>query len=859
MKSVFFVFVFFLAGFLPGFSQEEKQILLKGKSLEQGLKLAESAYSVSFNYNPENLPVGLVFNENFTGNLNQFLNYISVFASLKFEITGNIILLKALEGPFILSGQIKERVSGELLPGATVYFRAGNIGCFSNNYGFYSISLPSDTVEIELSFVGYQKENLKIKLNKNTHLDLFLNQPQLLSEVSVQSTDPDQIEVDRFGRVYISSEVLKSQAGAMGEKDVLKSVQLLSGVQKPMENTFGLIVRGGGIDQNLVIIDDAPVYNTSHLLGIISVFNTDAFRNLKLSKNSISAKYGGRLSSVVDMNTKEGSRSEFHGDFGISPISTQLSFEGPIKKDKGSFFFSGRRTYLDLLVIPFIKNQEFSNFNYFFYDFNAKLNYDLGKNDRIFLSYYTGKDNFLSFDEIDGKPKEYLRIFWGNRTFSARWNHTYSERLFSNLTLIRSAYDFTTRTNFGDVDEPIINEAGSGIYDYTAKLDYTYYLNNKHTINYGAIYTRHLFVPEAVQTAGIIGSFNRYSEIRAAEFAAYVEDEIQDFYKWDISLGLRLSGFLISDEFKFNPEPRIALGRNLKKNMRLNLSYNRMAQYMYLFSQANYGIPTFYWLPIYENQKALTSDNFSLGVNHKLKWGIEYGADIYYRNIGNIIDNSRSQFVFDFISNGLNTQINGKGSKQGVGRAYGLELFFKQNIGRFEYYASYTLSRAENKFSHLNKGNYFDADQDRRHDLGLNLKFKISQKWTFNTAFVYSSGSPFTIPDVSYIAYTDPDIANGGLGTPGGISSVYFINQSKKYNQYRLPDYHRLDFSFRYAFKNKMGAGNFEFGVYNAYNQNNLFMVIQDVEDRPFGLQRRFLNKISLIPILPILSYNQNF
>lgn len=859
MRSVFFVLVFFLAGLKPGFSQEEKQILLKGKSMEQGLKLAETAYSVSFNYNPNNIPIGLIFTQNFSGTLNQFLNFLSDFASVKYEISGSIILLKAHEGPFVLSGHIKEKSTGEFLSGATVFYKNGNTGCFSNNYGFYSIILPSDSIELEVSFVGYQKEIIKIKLNRNTQLDLSLNQPQILEEVSVKYQDPNRLEIDRFGRIFMSSEVLKNQSGAMGEKDVLKSVQLLPGVQKPMENTFGVIVRGGGIDQNLVIIDDAPVYNTSHLLGIISVFNSDAFRNLKLSKNAISAKFGGRLSSVVEMNTKEGNRSEFHGEFGISPISTQLSFEGPIKKDKGSFFFSGRRTYLDIFVLPFVKNQDFSNFNYFFYDVNAKLNYDLGKKDRIFLSYYTGKDNFSSFDDSYDPPKEDLSIFWGNRTFSARWNHTYSERLFSNLTLIRSAYDFTTRSDFGSVDEPIVNQAGTGIYDYTAKLDYTYFLNNKHTINYGAIYTRHLFIPEAVQTSGIIGSFNRNSEIRAAEFAAYIEDEIHDFYKWDISAGLRISGFVIGESFKYNFEPRFAAGRYIQKNMRLNVSYNRMAQYMYLFSQANYGIPSFYWLPIYDNQKALTSDNFSVGINHKLKWGIEYGADVYYRNLNNIIDNSRSQFVFDFISNGLNTQISGRGSRQGVGRAYGLELFFKQNFGRFDYFMSYTLSRVQSKFSHINRGNYFDADQDRRHDLGLNIRFKLSKKWSVNAAFVYSSGSPFTIPDVSYMAFTDPDIANGGLGTPGGISSVYFINQSKKYNQYRLPDYHRLDFSFRYAFKNKMGHGTFEFGVYNAYNRNNLFMIIQDVEERPLGYQRRFLNKISLIPILPILSYNQNF
>ncbi|MBS1616628.1 MAG: carboxypeptidase-like regulatory domain-containing protein [Bacteroidetes bacterium] len=758
-----------------------------------------------------------------------------------------------------VSGYIRDARSNETLPLATVYVKELGIGTQTNNYGFYSINMPAGQYTLVYSYVGYQQliENMQIIESRTFNAEL---QPQrAISEVVVTAERKDEnVRSTDMGTVTLDVNKMKTLPVIFGEADILKTMQLMPGVQSAGEGNSGFYVRGGGPDQNLILLDDAVVYNTGHLFGFFSVFNSDALKNVTLIKGSMPANYGGRLSSVVDVTMKDGNSKEYHATGGIGLIASRLTLEGPINKGRGSFMLSGRRTYIDLLIKPFAKGS-FSGSGYYFYDANLKANYNFGKRDRIYLSGYFGRDKFTFASESqDFKAK----IPWGNSTATLRYNHLFSDKVFINTTLVYNDYKFS----FDGEQNDFAVKLSSGIKDWNAKSDLDWFTPGNHHVKAGINYTYHTFMPNQVSGHSDSVAFHPDNALLkyAHEAGVYILDDF-DLLPWlKVNAGLRYSWFgqvgpytrKIYDAQGIHPidstvyapgtlvksygglEPRLNLRFALNARSSIKASAVRSYQYIHLVSNNGSTLPTDIWVPSTYFVQPQEAWQYSLGYFRNFKDNMfETSVEVYYKDMKHQIE-YREGYTPSTLRDPERDFVFGNGD------AYGTEFFINKAKGRFTGWIGYTLSWTWRQFPLLNNGERFPAKYDRRHDVSLVASYKHSKRWTFSAVFVYGSGNAVTLPTNYYFI-------DGQL-----------VAQYSKLNAYRLFPYHRLDLSAVLTPQHKKPRrwqGSWAFSIYNVYSRQNPYFLYVDTRANASGVYDVKVKQVSIFPILPSITYNFNF
>jgi hypothetical protein len=763
------------------------------------------------------------------------------------------------QNKFTLNGYVKDSTNGESIIGATVSVNGKSIA--SNQYGFYSMTLEEGEYDVLVSHVSYLTQSFHIALLNNVQKNSFLlPKSSALAEVVVYSKRKDaNVRSAQMGKIDLSINQIKNIPAFLGEIDILKTIQLMPGVRNAGEGNAGFYVRGGGPDQNLILLDDAVVYNTGHLFGFFSIFNSDAIKNVSLIKGGMPAQYGGRLSSVLDVSMKEGNVNKFQTEGGIGLIASRFSVQGPIKKDKASFIVSARRTYIDALMKPFVKkSSSFYGSGYYFYDVNAKINYRFSDKDRLYLSGYFGRDVF-TFRNSEQSFK--ANIPWGNSTATLRWNHVFTPKLFANATIVYNDYHF----KFGAAQNNFEISLASGIKDGNAKIDFDYYPSGQHKLKFGGLYTYHKFIPNVTSGKQDSVVFKPVTEGDkfAIEKALYVQDDWDISDKFKMNYGLRWSSFSQigpytkyvrdANQNKLDStvygrfaniktyagfEPRITMRYSLNATTSLKASVTRNLQFIHLVSNAASTLPTDLWVPSTFRVKPQLSWLYATGIFKNFNNNeYETSVEVYYKDMRNQIEygegytpslkDPEEDFVF------------------GKGWSYGSEFFINKVRGKFTGWIGYTLSWTWRKFSDLNGGVKYPAKYDRRHDLSVVGTYELNKKWKFGAVFVYGSGNAISLPERFYIV-------NGVLTQD--FSGI---------NEYRLGSYHRMDLSATLTpqkKKNRKLESYWVFSVYNVYNHLNPYFIYYNQKGYPYsGNLQIEARQVSLFPVLPAVTWNFKF
>jgi outer membrane receptor for ferrienterochelin and colicin len=777
-----------------------------------------------------------------------------------------------------LSGFVRDSTSGETLVGASVIVTDLQKGVVTNEYGFYSIKLDEGIYNIRITFIGYGTFEKQIDMKTDVRLNVNLKEQFIdfrTIEITGERAD-ENIQSVVMGKEEIKMETIKSLPAFMGEVDILKSIQLLPGVQSAGEGNTGYYVRGGGPDQNLVLLDEAPIYNASHLFGFFSVFNADAIKNVSLYKGSMPAKYGGRLASVLDISMKEGNSQKLHGEGGLGFIASRLTLEGPIIKERASFIFSARRTFVDLFMRePFIEEGSTAAGNsYYFYDLNGKINYRISDKDRIFLSGYLGKDAFKFKSKATGFSAS---IPWGNAAASVRWNHLFRDNLFLNTSAIFSQYRFA----FSAGQETIEFKLFSGINDYTLKTDFTWYPKITHNVKFGAQYTYHIFTPSTVEARSGETQFDLGDKVKlySYEGAAYIQDDWDVTEDLAIGAGLRYTYFNQVGPFKryvqnesleitdtvffedgesvqmFNHlEPRLNVRYTLNKNSSVKASYTKNYQYVHVASLSSASLPTDVWVPSSSRVKPQEGSQYAFGYFRNFKNNLyETSVEVYYKDLKNQIEYREGAQPDDDIRNNQDNNF-----VFGKGWSYGAEFFLKKARGKLNGWIGYTLAWTERKFPDLNKGKMFPAKYDRRHDVSVALTYELNSKWTFGAVWVYATGNALTLPQSRLFINGPVDV--GQLVAGGGSFPQIYYEYGER-NSYRQPAYHRLDISATLKVKKRRKwEASWNFSIFNVYNRYNpYFIYFDDSVDESTGQFKLQAKQVSLFPIIPSITYNFKF
>lgn len=749
-----------------------------------------------------------------------------------------------------LSGTVKDQSKGEEIIGAIVRVKDQKLGAVTNEYGFYSLTLPVGKYTIQISAVGYLLMEKELDLSISQSIDFQLKTEQdekELEEVVISSERPDgNVRDPLMGVEKIDPKEISKIPVIFGEKDLIKTMQLLPGVKNAGEGSSGFYVRGGGADQNLILLDEAPVYNASHLLGFFSTFNSDAIKDAMLYKGNQPSNYGGRLSSVLDIKMNDGNQKRYNVGGGIGLISSKLIIEGPIVKDKASFLISGRRTYADL----FLKlSDKFKDNKLFFYDLNAKVNYRIGKKDRLFLSGYFGRDK-LGLGDVFG-------INWGNATGTLRWNHIIDEKWFSNTSFIYSKYDYKISISGGDVKFDITSQ----IQDFNLKQEFQWFPNNRNKVKIGLNVINHGITPgqiDANESSGI--NAKRLKPTNSIENAIYITNDYTITENFTMSYGLRGSNLMAlasGDEmYTYNPdgtvatantwsknkllksyffvEPRLSFSWQYLKGQSIKAAYARNTQNIHQVSNSTSGSPTDVWLSSSLNIKPEISDQVALGwFKNFFDNKLELSTELYYKWMQNQLD----------YKNGANEQANERLEGEllsGIGRAYGLEIMLKKKTGKFTGWVGYTLSRTERKIDGINDGKWYLAKQDRTHDLSVVGIYEITPKWSVSALFVFYTGNAVTFPSGKYQV----------------DGQTYFIYTQR--NGYRMPNYHRLDLGITWLRKNtKKFESSWNLSIYNAYARENAYSItFRENKDDPSKTEAV---QTTLFKIVPAITYNFKF
>lgn len=761
---------------------------------------------------------------------------------------------------FTLSGYIRDAETGENLIGATIYDPATLKGTASNAFGFYSLTLPAANVTLKISFVGYQQLETEVDFAKDQRLDFSLNPGSTLDEVIV--TAEESIEQSpQMSTMDVPIDQIKAMPVLMGEADVLKSLQLLPGIQGGTEGSSGIYVRGGGADQNLILLDGVPVYNVSHLFGFFSVFNADAINKVTVVKGGFPARYGGRLSSVIDISMKEGNNQKFSGEGSIGLISSKLTLEGPIGKNKKtSFIVSGRRTYIDLLARPIIRanSDGDATAGYYFYDFNAKVNHKLSENDRIYLSFYNGKDKGFGGSEYEyesddsdvvNESKDEFGLGWGNTIAALRWNHLFSPKLFMNLTGTFSKYKFrifseyeNIRRSGGNVsrDKELI-EYYSGVDDLGLKLDFDYVPSPDHNLKFGLSATHHEFNPGIFGYDSSDGDGDTTigaQQTLAFEFYGYAEDDFYVTSKLRGNAGLHYSSFLVNDSYYHSLQPRLSLRYLLSTSLSLKASYATMNQYIHLLTNGGLGLPTDLWVPATDRIRPQSSWQTALGLAKTFK-GYEASAELYYKEMDHLIEYQEGASYFNLGSDWQDKVTTGTGT------SYGAEFLIQKKTGKFSGWLGYTLSWTYRQFQGLNFGERFPYKYDRRHDISVVGIYQVNKRFSISSTWVYGTGNSVTVPVSTYAPYDQNN------------SFYYYdeIEYTGGRNAFRMKPYHRMDLGLTWKNEKKWGESSWSLGAYNLYNRKNPFFIDEGYDNKG---NKRFY-QYSLFPIIPYVRYSFSF
>lgn len=803
-----------------------------------------------------------------------------LFRTLFIICIGLTSLGLSAQSKFTISGEVKDAASGEGMIGALVIAKNTTKGQATDVYGFYSITLPTGNYELECSMIGYKTKLISISLQNDQKINFELEEQVIEQKtVVIEANKSRNTQSTEVGKIEMEVEQIKKLPALLGEVDILKTIQLLPGVQSAGEGNAGFYVRGGGADQNLILLDNATVYNASHLFGFFSVFNADAVKNLELTKGGVPANYGTRLSSVLDINLKEGNYREYHAQGGIGLIASRFTVEGPIKKDTASFIISARRTYIDALISPFIKpSSNFKGTGYYFYDLNAKFNYKISKKDHLFLSGYFGRD---VFGFKSSKAGFSTRVPWGNATGTFRWNRKISDKLVMNAIATVTDYRFAFEGSQSDISFSL----QSGIRDMGAKVQWNYYPNVNHNIKWGGEYTHHTFTPNNVtaQSGDVVFNTGEKTYIYSHEMAAYVLDEFDVTDRLRINAGLRVSHFIHVGPFKrFTPtqtaygtptapiittyakgdkvtdytgfEPRMNVRFTLDKNSSIKTGFMRNYQYVHLTSFSPTSLPTDVWLPSTELVKPQIGMQYSLGYFRNFHNDMfESSVEVYYKDMRNLSEYKDGASPDRTVNNNIDNLL-----VFGRGYSYGAEFFFKKRTGKLNGWIGYTWAKTMRVFDAINNGNPYPSRWDRRHDISFVASYKISNRVDIGAVFVYGTGNAITLPVARYFV-------------EGRV-----IDQYGSRNSFRMAPYHRADISCTIYAKptktkknkatgevktiTKKFKSNWSFSVYNVYNRKNpYFIYFANGGQLQEGTLQVKAYQVSLFPILPSVTWNFEF
>ncbi|MDR0896198.1 MAG: TonB-dependent receptor [Prevotellaceae bacterium] len=832
--------------------------------------------------------------------------------SVGYEITGrHILLTRQSEQPrqgtrrITLSGYVTDSLSSETLIGANLYERLHRTGTSTNSFGFYTLTLPEGEVDLTISYLGYQTRSVRFTAICDTVLSIPLIAANQLDEVLILADKKETgVAAVGMGSHEIPLTQIRNTPSILGEADPLKTIQLLPGVQAGVEGFSGIYVRGGSPDQNLIMLDGIPVYNADHLLGIFSIFTPEAIKKATFFKGSFPARYGGRLSSIVDVRTNDGDMKHYHGTVTVGTLTDKLHFEGPIVKDRTSFILTARTTHT-LLLSPFLK-VDGTRFNYFFYDLNAKINHRFGDRSRLFLAFYHGSDNSLVDSQSDETVQYYplpsddpsepewmlpetdnsyhtysrqrYRLKWGNTILSARWNYVFSNKLFSNTTVAFNSYRMLLDNRMEEqrtrAIESSVQQYGaeyrSGIRDWSVRFDFDYTPLPAHRMKFGAEYLFHTFRPETMtmrtyqSEAGAVLQDTLYNGIhnsnsRGHELSIYAEDDIDLGRRISANLGAHLSLFHTQGKSYLSLQPRLSARYRFDGGFSVKASFTNMAQYVHLLTSSPVSMPTDLWVPITRNIRPMYANQWAVGGYYTALPGWEFSIEGYYKQMRNVLEYREGSSYFSGTSNNWENKV-----EMGNGRSMGVEWMVQKSTGKTTGWLSYTLSKSDRQFKNgtINHGWRFPYKYDRRHSVSLLVNHAFSQRFEIGASWMFNSGAVITVPDGQTVTLT-PD---------GHVQQIDLITRR---NNYRLPATHRLNLSVNFHKKTRHGMRTWNISLYNAYNAMNPTFAYLDRDETGLNFThevapgeftdiithtgRTKLKKDTLLPIFPSVTYTYKF
>lgn len=845
-------------------------------TLREGMAALEQKFGVHFVYDAA-LPLEKKAGQAEGVTLEQALESLFEGTDIRYEIKGNHVVLRKVRNVTI-SGLITDAATGETLIGAGA--TVGRDGAVTNNFGFYSLTIPEkEEVKVTYSYVGYATQTVTIPARSNRTVHVQLVPGASLEEAVVTAQKESGIASTKMSAIEVPLQVLKSAPALFGEADVIKTLQLLPGVQGGTEGFSGIYVRGGGPDENLLLLDGIPIYNAEHLLGIFSIFQPEAIKKMTLYKGSFPARYGGRISSIVDVRTNDGNLYETHGNFGISMLADKFHLEGPLWKGRTSYSISARGMHT-LLLTPILKAVKFDG-NYFFYDLDAKITHRFDDRNRLYFNVYNGMDDLYyrhkeTQDYTLGAPiKSFdqgkLGIRWGNTVAALRWNHVLSGKLFSNTTLAYNRYRMVMETEMlseetvgGTLSDRNLYrfDYRSGIRDWVLKTDFEYNPAPSHRIHFGGSYTHHTFIPETLTNVNqqimdtqvqVDTTWHLKSNSRQTghEIGLYAEDDIRLGQAWTLNPGLHVSLFNTQGKSYFSVEPRLSARVDLAQDWSAKASYSRMSQYVHLLTSSQVSLPLDLWVPITKDIAPETADQYSLGFYYSGLRGWEFSLEGYWKKMNNVLE-YKDGVSFLFNSDGWENKV-----ETGRGRAMGLELFIEKTMGKTTGWLGYTLLRSDRVFPTINAGRWFPYRYDRRHQVNLVVNHRFNEKFDLSATWNYASGGTTTIPERSVV-----------MTAPNG--ELFLEDQVPSRNNYRLPASHTLNLGFNFHRKHRRGEGVWNLSIYNVYNRMNPNFVVRDTDsymsssvdesgsDSQFIVKSKLV-KLTLLPIFPSVGYTRSF
>lgn len=819
--------------------------------------------------------------------LHEILDLVFKNEAVSYQFSGRHILLqkkrkdkKTVSRKYTISGYVTDGTSSETLIGVNIVESHQQQGTTTNPYGFYSITLPEGETNLRFSYLGYQLSQQAFSLQKDTVLNIRMKDDNQLQEVVIVSERSEAGTLaTQMGATEIPITQIKNTPSVLGEADVMKTIQLMPGVQAGVDGSAGLYVRGGSPDQNLILLDGVPIYNVDHMFGFFSVFTPEAVKKVTLFKSSFPARFGGRLSSVIDVRTNDGDMQKYHGTFSIGLLTSKINLEGPIIKGKTSFNISARRSYLDLLAKPFMPDDE--KYSYYFYDVNAKINHKFSDRSRLFLSVYNGKDHFTTQFDADSNLEDGMEMNWGNSIVSARWNYIFNNKLFSNTTVAYNNYQFdinsymnnrSVSSTGGDMISKYAADYRSGIKDWSGKIDFDYNPTPAHHIKFGAAYTHHTFRPEVLTSVISDQIDNRTerdtmyhsagnSQIYVNELSAYAEDNLKLSSRLRLNLGMQFSLFNVQKESYFSIQPRLSVRYQLARDIALKGAYTKMSQYIHLLTSTPIAMPTDLWVPVTKRITPMQSHQYSLGGYYTGIKGWEFSVEGYYKDMRNVLEYKDGVSFF-----GSSAEWENK-VEMGKGRSMGIEFMVQKTIGKTTGWLSYTLSKSDRQFSKggINNGERFPYKYDRRHNVSLTLNHRFSDRIDIGASWVFYTGGTSTIPEEKTMIIRPNDGTNNGFnGVYGNYYDPSFPKTSQSIgetayvehrNNYRLPASHRLNIGVNFNKKTKHGMRIWNISLHNAYNSMNPAWVYRSHNKEG----RSVIKKFTILPLIPSFTYTYKF